>query len=311
MKNKMFKYATLLLTVSGLISCESKSQFSDAKNNKSLLWEVTGNHLQKPVYIYGTMHLLCANDALLSDNLKKVITTSDEIFFEIDMDDLGQLLSGFTMGNMKNDTTLSDLYSTDEYERVKSFFALHGMGMQLQMFNKMQPMLISALVYQAVLPCSATEGIELGIMKIAHQNKKEIKGLETAAFQVSVLENVPYATQAKELLYSIDNADSSETETEQMMKLYKEQDVEKLLDFTIKTDGGITPQVQDVMINQRNQNWVNQFAEITKDKAILIAVGAGHLGGKAGMLNLLKEKGYQLRAIENNSPALTDGTVTN
>lgn len=289
----------MLLTVTGLISCESKSQYVTAKNNKSLLWEVTGNGLKKPVYIYGTMHLLCAKDALLSENLKKIINAVDEIYFEVDMDDLGQLLSGFSMGSMKNDTTLADLYTSEEFERVKAFFTKYGMGMQLQLFTKMQPMLISALVYQAVLPCTATEGIELSIMQVAHYAKKEIKGLETAAFQASVLETIPYTTQAKELLYSIDNIDSTETESAEMARLYKDQDVEKLLDFTLKTDGGTTTQVQDIMINNRNSNWANQFPEISEDKSLLIAVGAGHLGGQAGLLNLLKQKGYQLRPVQN------------
>lgn len=299
MKNNFLKYTTLLISLTGFICCESKSQFVSAKNNKSLLWEITGNELQKPVYIYGTMHLMCKQDAILSDNLKKIIHDADEIYFEIDMDDFGQLLSGFSLGNMKNDTTLNELYTREEYERISHFFQGRGMGMQLQMFGKMQPMLISALVYQAILPCSAADGIELNIMQIAHEYKKEIKGLETAAFQASVLESIPYTTQAKELLYSIDNIDSTEAESEKMMELYKEQDLEKLLDFSLKTDSGTTSDVQDVMINQRNKSWVDKFPEISKSKSLLIAVGAGHLGGQAGVLNLLKQKGYQIRPIEN------------
>ncbi len=299
MRNKIFKYTSLLLSLTGFISCESKSQFNTAKDNKTLLWEITGNGLQKPVYVYGTMHLLCAKDALLSSNLKKVISDADEIYFEIDMDDFGELLTGFKQGKMKNDTTLADLYSSDEYQRVKNFFDGHGMGMELQMLNKMQPMLISALVYQAILPCEQADGIELSIMQFAHQYKKEIKGLETAAFQASILENIPYAAQAKELLYSIDSVQSTASETEEMVKLYKEQDLDKLLEYSLKTDGGTTTEVQDVMINQRNKNWLSQFPVITKNKTLLIAVGAGHLGGEAGLLNLLKEKGYNVRPLEN------------
>jgi uncharacterized protein YbaP (TraB family) len=299
MRKKFIRYTSLLLTVTGFISCESKSQFNTAANNKSLLWEVTGNGLSKPVYIYGTMHLLCASDAVLSTNLKQVIKDADEIYFEIDMDNLGEMLSGFTKGAMRNDTTLHDLYSSEEYARIKAFFDYHGMGMELQMLNKMQPMLVSALVYQASLPCKEADGIELNIMKYSHQFKKEIKGLETAAFQASVLDNIPYTQQAKELLYSIDSVRNTETETEEMVKLYKEQDLDKLLEFSLKTEGGSSEEMQNVMINKRNENWVKQFPDITKGKSILIAVGAGHLGGEHGLLNLLKQKGYTVRPLEN------------
>src|SRR3982750_1090632 len=121
MRKKFIKYTSLLLTVTGLISCESKSQFNTAKDNKSLLWEVTGNGLSKPVYLYGTMHLLCASDAVLSNNLKQIIKDVDQIYFEIDMDNLGEMLAGFTKGAMKDDTTLHDLYSSEEYQRIKTF----------------------------------------------------------------------------------------------------------------------------------------------------------------------------------------------
>src|SRR5947199_1272312 len=119
MRRKILRYTSLLLTLTGFFSCESKSQFNTAKNNKSLLWEVTGNDLAKPVYVYGTMHLLCAKDAALSTNLKQIVKDVDQIYFEIDMDDLSELLTGFTKGTMKNDTTLHDLYSSEEYQRIK------------------------------------------------------------------------------------------------------------------------------------------------------------------------------------------------
>ena len=299
MSKRILKFTSLLFTLTSLFSCESKSQFNTAKNNKSLLWEIIGKDLQKPVYIYGTMHLLCKQDAALSNNLKKIISIADEIYFEIDMDDLGQLLSGFSMGTMKNDTTLTQLYSEEEYQRVKSFFDQHGMGMQLQMFSKMQPMLISALVYQTMLPCTDADGIELSIMQLVHQQKKEIKGLETAAFQAAILDKIPYDTQAKELLNSIDSIKATQAESDEMIKLYKEQDLDKLLEYSLKSDGGTTTEVQDVMINDRNRDWAGQFPNITKNKSLLIAVGAGHLGGKSGLLNLLKENGYTIRPLEN------------
>jgi uncharacterized protein YbaP (TraB family) len=139
-------------------------------------------------------------------------------------------------------------------------------------------------------------------MKLAHQYHKEIKGLETAAFQASVLDKIPYASQAKELLYSIDSVKNTQIETDEMIELYKEQDLDKLTAFSLKTEGGTSSEIQDVMINNRNKNWVEKFPEITKDKSILIAVGAGHLGGKEGLLNLLKQKGYTIRPIENKIP---------
>lgn len=293
------KLSSILFSISSLLSCQSKSQLNFATADKSLLWEVTGNGLSKPAFIYGTMHLLCEKDAVLSENLKQVIAASDEIYFEIDMDDMGQLLSGFTLGKMKHDTTINQLLNEEEYHRIDDFFSKNGLGVQLKMFNHMQPMLVSALVYQAILPCEQTDGIEMNIMKYAKQFKKEIKGLETTEFQVSIIDQIPYHQQAQELLFSIDSISNTKEENEEMTQIYKEQDIDKLLDYSLKTDGGTTAEVQDVMINRRNKNWAGQFPNITKDKTLLIAVGAGHLGGKQGLINLLKESGYTVRPVQN------------
>ena len=84
---KSFTYCLTLFTIAGFISCQGKSQpaLTTASNGKSLLWEVSGNGLQQPSYIFGTMHLLCAQDAQLSQALKTVIRTVHEIYFEIDL----------------------------------------------------------------------------------------------------------------------------------------------------------------------------------------------------------------------------------
>jgi len=298
---KSFTYCMALFTLAGFISCQGKSQtkYMTATNNKSLLWEVSGNGLQKPSYIFGTMHLLCASDAQLSDPLISIIQHVDEIYFEIDLDDLGELYNGATMGLMTGDTSLSDLLSPDDYSRVREFFEKHGMSMEFGFLQKMQPMLIGSLVYQAILPCEQTDGMEMAIMQVAHENKKEIKGLETAAFQVGILEQIPYSRQAADLMKSVDSVKEGAKQIEEMIALYKSQDIDSLLAYSLKNDGGDSPEIQDKMIYQRNQNWANKFPEVSKDKQILIAVGAGHLGGEKGLLQLLKNQGYTIRPLQN------------
>ena len=303
---KSFTYCMTLFTLAGLISCQGKSQskYMTATNNKSLLWEVSGNGLKEPSYIFGTMHLLCAEDAYVSDPLTSVIQQADEIYFEIDLDDLGELVNGATMGIMQGDTTLSQLLTPEEFTRVQDFFEAHDLAMQFNFLQRMQPMLISSLVYQAILPCEQTDGMEMAIMQVAHESQKEIKGLETAAFQVSILEQIPYTRQAADLVNSVDSIRAGTTQIEEMIELYKNQDLDALLAYTLKNDGGDSPEIQDKMIYQRNKNWAGQFPKISNDKQLLIAVGAGHLGGEKGVLQLLKNMGYTLRPLQNEKSSM-------
>ena len=53
--------------------------------NNTLLWKISGNGLEKPSYLFGTIHMLCADDAVLSKNMKKIIEDCDEVYFEVDM----------------------------------------------------------------------------------------------------------------------------------------------------------------------------------------------------------------------------------
>jgi len=294
---RFIKYFVLLVSSINFISCKSKQEYEIAENGKSLLWQVTGNNLTKPVYIFGTMHLMCGEDTKLGNTLKSVIKDADEIYFEIDLDELGELFAGVTKGFMRNDTTLQDLYTPEEYQRLIDFFRHHEMGSQVELMKRMQPVLVSASLYQLVMPCDDMNGMELSIMKEAKPYHKEIKGLETAAFQASILDSIPYQAQARELLNMIDSLDTYKKTLVEMINIYKQHDIEQLYSFSLKGELS-SDEVQDVMLNKRNKNWVAQFPLITKNKTLLIAVGAGHLGGKEGLLNLLKEKGYAVKPLK-------------
>src|SRR5512138_1785036 len=95
----------------------------DAQKNKklenSLLWEISGNGLTKPSYLYGTIHMICKEDAMIGDSLVSAIQKSDRVYFEVDMDNLMEMLTAFKDFKMRNDTTLADLLSKEDYRRVK------------------------------------------------------------------------------------------------------------------------------------------------------------------------------------------------
>lgn len=283
-----------------LFSCKHNTgqTIPTAANNQSLLWEVTGKGLDKPAYIFGTMHLVCADDAVLSDPMKQVIKSADEIYMELDMDDLGELFAGATAGMMQGDTTLEQLLDAKDYDKVKNYFVQHGQATEFTVLQKMQPMLTSAMVEANAATCGATNGMEMIILQEAKKSKKEIRGLETATFQASIFNEIPYRQQAKELLNAIDSVESNKQMMAKMFEVYKSQDIEKLYNFTQQGEFA-DEQIQDKLLNNRNRNWVDQFPVITKGKSLLIAVGAGHLGGKKGVISLLKAKGYTLRPLQN------------
>jgi uncharacterized protein len=288
--------AVLLLS---LVSLSALAQKTD-KNN-TLLWKISGNGLDKPSYLFGTIHMLCANDAVLSNSLKKIIRNSDEVYLEVDMDNLFEMVGVMTKMKMLGDTTLKDLLTEEEYKKVKKYFEGKGSMLPFSMLETFKPILAATTLQQGAIACDETVAVDQVIMQEAKANDKKIKGLETMSFQAGLLDSIPYKLQAQQLVTYIDgaaNADASDKMLEQMFEAYRNQDLKKLEELTVETDPAMAS-FTDIMLYHRNQNWVKKLKDLLPNKALLIAVGAGHLPGEKGVINLLRKEGYKVTPVEN------------
>ena len=295
------KILTALLSLVGLgvfIACKLKPNFKTAANSNTLLWEVSGNGINKPSYFLGTMHLMCAEDAVLTEATKKIIKQVKNIYLEVDLDNAGELLSGvMDVINMRKEN-LDEVLPEAEYLRVKDFFEKHQPAVPFSIIEKQHPLMISSSLYEMFLTCEKKNGVELMIVNEAYAQKKEVKGLETVAFQLSIFNKIPYDEQANELVKTIDSIDKHKALLGEMLQVYKEQDIQKLYTITTTEEAG-TSAYLEILLDNRNENWVKQFDTLAKDESILFAVGAAHLGGEKGVINLLKKKGYTLRPLMN------------
>ncbi len=229
------------------------SQDAPQKLANTLLWQITGKDLKKPTYIFGTMHILCADDANLSNELKNVIKNCDEVYFEIDMSDMMGMMNSMKYMRMNDDKKLSDLLSADDYEKIKKYFSKHSSMLPFSMIERFKPMLISGLMEEDDLPCKSTNGMEFVIMKEVHQQNKKINGLETAEFQASLFDSIPYKDQAAELMKYIDSGEDYKKMTDTLAQAYREKDLNKIELLTTKEDPG-TSDFMDLLLYSRNRN---------------------------------------------------------
>jgi uncharacterized protein YbaP (TraB family) len=284
-----------------VVSLLSVAAFS--QNDHTLLWKISGNGLEKPSYLFGTIHMLCADDAVLSDNMKKVISECDEVYFEVDLDNLFEMFGAMNKMKMRGDTTLHDLLNEADYKKVKDYFEAKSSMLPFSMLETYKPMLAASTLEQGSLPCDNTAMMEQVIMEEAKQYKKKIKGMETMAYQAGVLDSIPYKLQAQQLVSYIDSANNGVEEDKQlkeMFKAYKDQDLKKLEELMVETDAAMAS-FTDILLYHRNRNWVNKLKTLLPDKSLLIAVGAGHLPGEKGVINLLRKEGYTVTPVENKS----------
>ncbi|MEO6455138.1 MAG: TraB/GumN family protein [Ginsengibacter sp.] len=297
MKGRLFFLFFISLIVTGCKAQQNNQLFKIGGSNNSLLWQISGNGLLKPSFVFGTFHLLCKDDIKFSDQLKSAIQYTDGIYMELDMDDLSTLMSGFLYMNMKNGKVLKDFYTPAEYKRIEQYFndSLH---MPFLMLQKAKPYFLMALLYPKMMKCKTFSGVEDEVMKLAKEYKKEIMGLETMEFQSSIFDSIPYEIQAKELIENIDSLPKYASQFDTMLLAYKNQELSTLENSLNESEFGME-KYKDLLLDGRNINWAKQLHAIMKKKSVFVAVGAGHLAGEKGLLSLLKKEGYKVEPLQN------------
>ena len=134
------------------------------------------------------------------------------------------------------------------------------------------------------------------VMKLAMADKKTINGLESVEFQASVFDSIPYEVQAKELLNLIDSFAVYKIYMAKMSADYRARNMSSLQELMSRTDFDYAG-TEELMLNGRNRNWVKRLNEILPGKNIFVAVGAGHIPGDQGLVNLLRKEGYTVKPV--------------
>jgi len=290
-----------LLAATGLVISGQAQKTSPGVDSNTLLWKISGKNLTKPSYVFGTMHMICANDIELSDSLKKAIQNSDKVYLELDMDDMWQMMSAMMHMTMKGDTTLSDLLSAEDYKKVKSYFKEHSGMIPFSMMERYKPLLIESMIMEQAKPCDNMIVIEQLVMNEAKKSGKEIKGLETFDYQLAIFDKIPYKLQAQQLVEMVDQAEGGSKGDKDELKVltdsYRNQELSKMDELT-KADPSIG-EFTDILLYDRNENWSKKLQELMPGNSLVVAVGAGHLPGMKGVLNLLRKAGYKVEPVKN------------
>jgi uncharacterized protein YbaP (TraB family) len=291
---------TLFLAVI-LLSCHTSKQTSktpetaaEATVENALLWTVTGKGLSAPSYVYGTIHMICKEDFMFSSTLQDKFSEATNVYLELDMDDPSMMLKMASLAILKGNT-LQDLMTKEEYDML-SRYVKDSLGMPMMLFNRMKPITLMSMLYTRMLPCSSSESYEMKFVELAKASKKEIKGLETVEEQMGVFDKIPDSTEADMILEMIRTMDQQRKDLQVMINAYKNEDLQKLANQM-----STSPEwkgFEDVLLVNRNRNWIPTMEAAMQQGTQLFAVGAGHLAGKDGVINLLRKAGYTVTPVK-------------
>ncbi len=140
------------------------------------------------------------------------------------------------------------------------------------------------------------EQYEQNFNKMAKKQKMKVLGLESIQYQMDLVNKISIKDQIK--MNYIDGIGTNPLEEyNALFKAYSEQDLEKMFKLTQEELGDVD-NFSDNFLNKRNQNWIPKIEEIAKENSSFIAVGAAHLMGDKGVINLLREKGYTVTPVK-------------
>jgi uncharacterized protein YbaP (TraB family) len=272
-------------------------QSTPAPTTGSLLYEITRKDLAKPSYIFGTIHAICPADMVPVEGLTPYVDKTDQMLMEIDMDDpveMGSMTQGIVIPGGK---TLKDYLTPEQFAKVDEF-TKEMLGYSAENVKSIKPTFLTVMAIASPKALGCTPSVyDMLLMQTAMGKKKPIVGLETVASQVKVIDSKPIEKQAKELYDLAVDPQKSVKEFKALTAAYKLQDAEKLFERSIETSTG-DKEFQAKLLDERNNSWIPKIESAIKEKTTFIAVGAGHLGGKAGVINLLRAKGYDVKPVK-------------
>lgn len=262
--------------------------------DSSLLWKVSGNGLEKESYLFGTIHIICKSDFVMDERISSAFESTEDLIMELDMSDpqlqlkMQQVSMNPGMKNIKEEIEAPLATSLDE-------FLLKNYGAGLDQLGILKPFVLSSMVLIKALPCPAIESYEAYFTEKAADLAMPIVGLETVEFQVGIFDEIPQDLQLQELGKML-SEEYSQGEFQSMISAYLSEDLLAL--DNIMTSSGMMSEYRSVLLDGRNKTWIPTIEEAMKSKSVFVAVGAGHLGGELGVIQLLEDAGYSVEPIK-------------
>ncbi len=264
------------------------------RQQKGLLWEISGNGISQPSYIFGTIHLICQDKFFVPRSTEEKIKIAKQVFFEIDMDDPQLMMKTQKLMMSADGKKLKDIMKESDYKVFSEYFKGIS-GMEVSVFGTAKPMLFMSFALMKTVGCPMPISYEEYFVREAKIEKKEVLGLETIEDQVAVIDRATTEQQVEWLMDAV--KENGNAIYDQMIDLYKKQEIEALTKIISEQMVGMKG-MQDQLLDKRNQNWIPVIEQNIKQKSTFFAVGAGHLGGENGVLQLLQQKGYTLKSLE-------------
>lgn len=291
--------AFLALAPVSAVIAQGKAKIAKQKTaeQNSLLWKISGNGLSKPSYVFGTIHLICESDYFWNPVMEEALKATEKICMEMDMDD-PELQMTLAMGMMdQSGKKLSSYFKPEDYEKLKAYAEERVKAVPVAVLEMMKPAAVWTTLVMLQYNCENVKSYEAELVEKAKLNGKEILGLETANEQLDFILGMPDADVVESINDMVKAKGKKELDAQftDMINAYKKQELNQLYELTDKETAMKMDKVK--FLDNRNKNWIPKMKTMMAEQSTFFAVGAAHLPGKPGVLQLLKDAGYTVEPV--------------
>jgi uncharacterized protein YbaP (TraB family) len=259
------------------------------------VWAIRGAH--NTVYLAGSIHLLKANDAALPSAFDRAYAGSRALVMEMDLSKMDPTESASFMlehGALPSGSSLRKMIGEERYRRVSA--EATRLGLPMEALDGFAPWMLGLQLLELQymqLGFDPQQGVEQQLERRAQTDGKPTEGLETLSQQLGLFEALSNEDQARFLDMVVTEMRDVGSETQSVVSAWRAGDAAKLANL-LGDEYKSFPVLYRSLVTERNRRWLPQIEKLLQsDQNYFVVVGALHLVGDGGLLELMRKDGFR------------------
>jgi uncharacterized protein YbaP (TraB family) len=269
---------------------------ADPDPSRGLLFQVRPTDGTAPSVLFGTIHSEDPRVIALPEPVRDAFESSPRVALEV-VPDSAAIIKAMIAMTYTDGRLLRDALPSDLYEETAA--ALTEIGMTDEAFKDIKPWAVVTML--SAPPSETGEFLDMMLYRRALDAGQELAGLETMAEQLAVFEGLSATDQVALLRETLASRGDLPEVFDALIEAYLERDLvalQRLSDaYLADSDPALAALFQDIVIDERNRRMVERMEPLLAQGQWFIAVGALHLPGPEGILELLRDRGYEVTVV--------------
>ena len=262
-----------------------------SKSSNSLVWSATHGSSDHQSFLVATMHVRDDRAFCHMPQVTESMQEVDRFFSEVDLDKLKTEVDPSVFLNSEG-KCISDQWSKAKWNR-KSRLLSNTLDLDLSSFDRISPILLINEISIRLLNSDQPEPLDLRLWREARSRALQLGGLETIDEQAGTMEHLDWDSQIRMLNGALSNLKRFRRKTIKLVEDFRKGKIKSLYKSSRRDLG----KMKRIMIDDRNRRMAERFIRNHQEARIMAAVGAGHFSGNSGLLRLLKQSGFTIKAL--------------